>query len=228
MIALLISTKDRPYQAPWVQSMIKRQTYKNIKIIVVDGSEQDNFDAWSYADIYDHSPYAPLGASRNKAIEHALALKADYMAFMDDDDYYAPAHLELHLKALANSTAEISGSTLNGIYYLKSDKYLISGPYNPYHTVEPACVFKASYALKHRFYNHTRGLMSEFTDDFTQPMTQVCGTIVVIAHESNTYDKRPIYENPAAWACSHASKDDLPVFKELAEYLNSNNHPMSA
>lgn len=231
-VAVLVSTRNRASVSPWTQAMIAHQTYpkERIKVIVVDGSQATNKEAWPDAVCYAHFPDIPLGASRNMCIELALSLSPppDYMALWDDDDFYSPEHLESHIKGLESAIKiEISGCSMNGLYYLENKSFLLSGPYGPRHSIEPCCVFKRSYARTHRFLYHTRGLMSEFTNDFSEPMLQVYDTVVVIAHTSNTYDKKQILDDPERWNCTASNIDKLFVFQELVEYLQSHPHPFA-
>lgn len=185
--------------------MIERQTVgrKRLWIVVVDGSPMAESTVWCWADEYLSRPDIQLGASRNLAIDTALSCdNIGYLALWDDDDYYEPDHLEHMIAALeADSTAEVAGASMTPLYYLREELALVAGPYCEGHALEPTLVFRASYLRNgaNRFLPDTRGLSAEILNGFTARLVQVWGTMAVICHGSNTYDKYQILERPERW-----------------------------
>lgn len=79
-------------------SSVVNQTYKNIEIILVDDGSPDDCpnicDEWSKKDKrirVIHQKNLGGGAARNAALD---IVKGDFIAFVDSDDYIAPAMLE--------------------------------------------------------------------------------------------------------------------------------------
>lgn len=204
-IAVLISTRNRSHVAPWTRRMIMRQTVGSVRmwIVVVDGSSVAAPSAWNWADVYISRPEIPLGGSRNLAIDTALVRDdIHYLALWDDDDYYEPDHLERMIAGLdASSCAEVAGASMTPLYYLREGLTLVAGPYGERHALEPTLVFRASYLRdgSNRFLPDSRGLSVEILNGYTVCLVQVWGTMAVICHDSNTYDKYQILEQPDRW-----------------------------
>lgn len=92
-----------------VESVIN-QTYKNIEIIVVnDNTPGDEFSLMLYDEIkkitddrfvfLEQEKHINGAAARNCGIKKA---KGEYIAFLDDDDYWMPEKLEHQIKAFEN------------------------------------------------------------------------------------------------------------------------------
>jgi len=216
--------------------MIDRQSERGrVWVVVVDGSVEPH-PAWRWADHYIHCPDIPLGASRNMAIEAGLAVGAEYLALWDDDDYYAPEHLERMIAALeaAPPTTGVAGASLTPLYYLNDGAVLVAGPYCEGHALEPTLVFRADYLRNptHRFLPLSKGLSAEILENYAAPLVQVWGTMVVICHDSNTYDKGQIRERPAAYRAREVWGSDVPdVVWGLLEWMSrgkgyASGHPM--
>ncbi len=218
--------------AAWTRAMIDRQSLRSsVWIVVVDGTVEDNRAAWSWADCYLHRPDIPLGVSRNTAIEAGLAAGAAYLALWDDDDYYAPDHLEWMVAALkATPSAQVAGASMTPLYYLADGTVMVAGPYCEGHALEPTLVFRASYLREegHRFLPHTRGLSAEILEGYRAPLVQVWGTVIVICHGSNTYDKTQIRERPGHYRAREVWDAEVPsVVWEFLEWMECGHlHPM--
>jgi glycosyltransferase involved in cell wall biosynthesis len=219
LIAILISTRNRAHVADWTHKMIARQTVglERLWIVVVDGSPVAEPTVWCWADVYLSQPDIPLGGSRNLAINTALWEKENigYLALWDDDDYYEPDHLERMIAALdADPTAEVVGASMTQLYYLREGLTLVAGPYCEGHALEPTLVFRASYLRDgpNRFLPDSRGLSAEILNGFTARLIQVWGTMAVICHGSNTYDKYQILGLPERWNARRLlAGEDVPA-----------------
>ena len=112
---------------------IKKQTYQNIEIIVVNdcSTEQDYYDYnWSENGIIIlHLPentkkmfgFACAGYVRNKGIEIS---NGEYVAFCDDDDLWFPNKLELQINAMKETGCKMScteGILGIGMYNINND-----------------------------------------------------------------------------------------------------------
>jgi hypothetical protein len=213
--------------------MINRQSLRSqVWVVVVDGSPEFHGDAWSWADHYIHRPNVPLGTSRNLAIQAGLAVGASFLALWDDDDYYAPYHLERMVGALlANPDYLVAGASMTPLYYLSDGAVISAGPYWEGHALEPTLVFRSWYLREegHRFLPDTRGLSAEILDGYRTPILQVWGTIVIMCHDMNTYDKRQVRARPDYYRAKEVWDTDVPgVVWELLEWMGAgHSHPMT-
>jgi teichuronic acid biosynthesis glycosyltransferase TuaG len=137
IVSIVIPTYNRfKYLLNTVNS-VKKQTYKNIEIIVVnDCSTQKEYYNYNWNEenikiihLNENTKkkfgYACAGYVRNKGIE---ASKGKYVAFCDDDDIWFPNKIELQINKMISSNCKMSstdGFIGNGIYNsnLKYKKY---------------------------------------------------------------------------------------------------------
>ena len=98
---------------------IAAQTYSNWEVIVVEDAWRDKTEeiVREFAcnlpkhriEFIRHAKNRGLGATRNTAIQFA---KGKYLAFLDHDDIWKPAHLEEAVKALLEQNADLAYSTV--------------------------------------------------------------------------------------------------------------------
>lgn len=127
-VSVIIPTYNRfKYLLNTIQS-VKKQTYLNIEIIVVNDKSTEkeyyNYD-WDNNNIKilhleknskDIFGYACAGFVRNKGIEKS---SGKYIAFCDDDDIWFPNKIEIQLKAMRETGCKMSstdGLIGNGIF----------------------------------------------------------------------------------------------------------------
>tara|TARA_B100001250_G_scaffold178004_1_gene152992 strand:- start:168 stop:887 length:720 start_codon:yes stop_codon:yes gene_type:complete len=127
-VSVIIPTFNRfKYLLNTIES-VKKQTYNNLEIIVVNDKstqkEYYNYD-WSAKNItilhLDQNSkqkfgYACAGYVRNKGIEISTG---KYIAFCDDDDIWLPKKIELQINAMKKSGCKMSsteGLFGNGVY----------------------------------------------------------------------------------------------------------------
>lgn len=101
LVSIIITTYNRPnYLDVSIQSVVN-QTYKNIEIIIVDDGSKVNY-AESICSKYAKCKYyyklnGGLASARNFGVSMA---KGDYIAFLDDDDFWELDKLEKQVDIL--------------------------------------------------------------------------------------------------------------------------------
>ena len=129
-VSVIIPTYNRfKYLLNTIES-VKKQTYTNLEIIVInDKSTQKEYYEydWNSNNIKiihleknskDIFGYACAGFNRNKGIELS---SGKYIAFCDDDDIWFPNKIEFQLKAMQETGCKMSstdGLIGNGIFNL--------------------------------------------------------------------------------------------------------------
>lgn len=126
-VALAITHFERPHKLVDALISAARQTYKNLEIIVVDDGSSSEATVASLQRIevmaerlgakLIRRKNGYLGAARNTA---AAATDAEYICFLDDDDYAFPDMIEKLVAAATHSGADVT-NCLN-IYMPESDR----------------------------------------------------------------------------------------------------------
>jgi glycosyltransferase involved in cell wall biosynthesis len=100
LISVMIGVYNgAPYLAEAIQS-VQAQSYRPYELIVVDdGSDDGSADVAKRFDevAYIHQERGGNGAARNRAVQ---AARAEFFAFLDADDRFAPEKLEHQMDAL--------------------------------------------------------------------------------------------------------------------------------
>jgi glycosyltransferase EpsH len=117
---------------------IRKQTYRNYEVIVVNDGSEDRTEGMVYLHMQQPNhriqliniPHSNAGNARNIGIDHA---SGDYFWFIDADDEIVPAGLEIMVRQLELTHAEIClsppvffgirGSTIPGSQYIFSSHY---------------------------------------------------------------------------------------------------------
>jgi glycosyltransferase involved in cell wall biosynthesis len=111
LISVVIPTYNRAGYLKQAVDSVLAQTHKDIEVIVVDDSSTDRTGsvAASFGGKirYILQDNRERGAARNRGIKDS---KGEYVAFLDSDDLWLPAHLESCLCACESSGAEVSYS----------------------------------------------------------------------------------------------------------------------
>ena len=127
-VSVIIPTYNRfEYLLKAVQS-VKNQTYKNIEIIIVnDGSSQKEYYNHKFEDCIvinlEQNSKARFGHASPGGYQRSVGMKiasGEYIAFLDDDDYWLPEKLEKQLEKMILSQCLISCT----------DAYIGSGMYD--------------------------------------------------------------------------------------------------
>lgn len=104
LVSVIITTFNREkYLNKAIESVFK-QTYSNIEIIVVDDGSKNNY-AESICNNYSNCIYlfkknGGLSSARNYGINQS---KGDFIAFLDDDDFWESSKIEKQLKILVDN-----------------------------------------------------------------------------------------------------------------------------
>ena len=116
---------------------IFNQIYTNYEIIILDNASTDKTEeiAKSYSDLrmkyFRTKKTIPLGAARNKALDHA---EGDYIAFLDSDDIWEPDKIKKQI-ILIEGRKEAAASYTNALYFSESKANV---EYKLYSTMQPS------------------------------------------------------------------------------------------
>lgn len=198
LVSLCTVTYNRSAFLPLLQKYILAQTYPRDRMewVLVDDSDdgQPGFKP-------DHGQglsithqrldrRLPLGQKRN--LSHTYC-KGDIIIYLDDDDYYPPTRVAHAVEQLANSKTLIAGSTILPILFLPEREIWLAGPYGNNHATAGTFAFKRQLLDQTRYDDEkTFGEERSFLKDYSFPMIQLDAgrTILCIAHDRNTFEKR--------------------------------------
>lgn len=139
-VTVIIPTYNRFDSLQLAIISVKNQTYKNIEIIVVNDNSTDiryyntTFTKRKDVKIVNISPNSrelfdfpiiPNGITRNIGLNYATG---EYIAFLDDDDYWLPTKLELQINKMIEFNCYMSCT--EGLYGIGS--YIVSNIYQLY------------------------------------------------------------------------------------------------
>ena len=109
LVSAIITTHNRQELLLRAVKSVIYQTYKNIELIVVDDASDERSDdllaEYSLQYIYIPKEESKGGNyARNKGI---LTAKGDYVAFLDDDDYWLPQKIEKQIELISQKSCEL-------------------------------------------------------------------------------------------------------------------------
>jgi len=187
----------RPFFKGLIDS-IMLQTYPKDRIewiIVDDGTDkiEDLVKDIPFVK-YFYTEKMNLGKKRNFMHEQcSFKNDNDIIIYFDDDDYYPKERISHAVEKLTGSSALCAGSSEIYIWFNTLNKMYRFGPYGPNHSTAGTFAFKRE-LLKQTSYENDALLAEEkhFLKNYTIPFIQLdpLKTILVIAHEQNTFDKR--------------------------------------
>jgi glycosyltransferase involved in cell wall biosynthesis len=201
-VSVVTPTYNRRNFLPMLIHLYKSQTYPKEyrELIILDDSPTSNEDLVpkDYPNIryYYQSEKMTLGEKRNKLNELA---KGDIIVCFDDDDYHYPERITYSVFKLNQEKKNIAGCTILDIYYTDINKVFRFGPYGKNHGTNGTFAYRKSYASSHK-HDNTKNAQEEpsFTKNFSEDLVQlnIEKTILCISHDSNTYDKKKLLNQP--------------------------------
>ena len=99
-VSIIVPTYNRPQMLDRALKSIEGQTYQDYEIIIVNDAGTNVLDVakkYEKTVLIEHTENKGLPATRNTGISMA---RGKYIAFLDDDDFYFPIHLEVLVRAL--------------------------------------------------------------------------------------------------------------------------------
>jgi|UniRef100_A0A6C0IPV6 glycosyltransferase involved in cell wall biosynthesis len=185
---------------------VEKQDYPKDKfewIIIDDGSDPiedllpKDFETELNIKYYRYEEKIKLGKKRNLMHEKS---SGEILVYMDDDDYYPPDRISHAVKKLqTNPDALCAGSSIVYLYFNDLKKIYQFGPYGPKHATAGTFAFRKK-LLDITSYEDDADMAEEkhFLKNYTIPFVQLdpVKTILVFAHQFNTFDKRKLLKNP--------------------------------
>lgn len=210
-VSVVTPTYNRRKYIPMIISCYKNQTYPQhlMEWIVIDDGEdsvEDLFKDVKGVKYYRFEEKLKLGRKRNLLHKYA---KNDIIVYMDDDDFYPPERVRHAVTKLASKPRiKVAGSSLMYMYYTHINKIITVGPYGPFHATAGTFAFRRE-LLNECKYNDEAECSEErdFLKGYTIPMIQLdpVKTILVISHETNTFDKKKILGDEARYRAKHCN-----------------------
>ena len=202
LVSICTPTYNRRPFIPAILECVKRQTYANFEWVLVDDGSDPIGDL--VADVpfvkYVRLPEkVPLGKKRNVMHQHA---KGEIIVYMDDDDYYPPTRVAHAVEKLqADPSIMVAGSSSMHVYFHHIKKIVEFGPYGKWHATAGTFAFKRE-LLEQSGYDDDAAMGEEkvFLKNYSIPLVQLepKHTILVFAHDYNTFDKRTLLDRPGS------------------------------
>ena len=116
LVSVIVPTWRRHDYLPLIHNCFRRQTYKNLELLILDDTETPTPH---FADAppnirYTHTPTRqPIGTKRNRLVEKA---RGEIIVHFDDDDFYAPDYVATMVDALGDDdVVKLSGWYAYGV-----------------------------------------------------------------------------------------------------------------
>jgi len=205
----------RPFY-PITIKCFENQTYPKDRmewIIIDDGTDkiEDLVSHIPQVKYFKYDQRMNLGKKRNLMHDKS---KGDIIVYMDDDDYYPPDRVSHAVETLQNNPKALcAGSSEMFLYFKHIHKMYKFGPYGPNHATAATFAFRRD-LLKQTRYEDNAALAEEkaFLKNYTVPFVQLDSmkTILVFSHVHNSFDKKPLLDNPSPYVnLSEKTVDDF-------------------
>ncbi len=132
MVTVIITTFGGSSKLERAINSVLNQTYKDVEVVVVDDNNQDTrerkvtealmqkFNENKKVKYIQHSENKNGAAARNTGIK---AARGEYIAFLDDDDFYLPDKIEVSVSKLQSN--QTLGGVCTGVAFIE-DSFIIS------------------------------------------------------------------------------------------------------
>ncbi len=168
----VITCTNRPLFINYVFENYKRQLYNPKELIIIlNNNDIDSIAVKKQAANYEAIKVYQLDESLSLGVCYNFAVQQchyEYIAKFDDDDYYAPLHLNESMRAFTYTEADIVGKHTRFIYFENSHRLMlyegISHNYSTY-VVGATMVFKRNVWDMVNFKNLTVGEDSDFQEE---------------------------------------------------------------
>ena len=206
-VSVCTPTYNRRTFIPFLIKCYQQQNYPKelLEWIVVDDGDDpvgDLFEGVETVKYFYQKKKMKLGRKRNYMHEKCTG---DIIVYMDDDDYYPPERVRhAVLKLNGNKQALAAGSSEIYIYFKHIKTIWGFGPYGPRHATAGTFAFKRK-LLEQTKYDDDAEMAEEkqFLKNYTIPFQQLSPmkSILVFAHNENTFDKKRLIANGANKYC---------------------------
>tara|TARA_R110000868_G_scaffold130812_6_gene340675 strand:+ start:1473 stop:2189 length:717 start_codon:yes stop_codon:yes gene_type:complete len=216
LVSIITITYNRRKFIPNLIRCIEEQTYakEDIEWIIID----DGTD--KIEDLVKHIPYVKyhylsskmnLGCKRNYANEKC---KGNYIICFDDDDYSFPHRIEHSIKALQdNPKAMITGSSKMYLYFKSDQSLYTTHEFHNNHLTNGTFCYRKQLLNITKYDNKAKcSEEKKFLLNYAVPVVQLpyTSTIVIMAHDSNTFNKERLKGTEALDKCAEQLEDVLP------------------
>lgn len=110
LVSAIITTHNRKELLKRAVTSVLGQTYKNIELIVVDDSSTDGTNQYCLANSKIKYIFIPNEESKGGNYARNLGIEAaqgEYVAFLDDDDYWLPEKIEKQISLAENKLCNV-------------------------------------------------------------------------------------------------------------------------
>ena len=199
-VSICTPTYNRRKFIPFIIKCFQQQTYPKqlMEWIVVDDGDDpvgDLFEGVEGVKYFYQKEKMKLGRKRNYMHEKC---KGEIIVYMDDDDYYPPDRVNHVVNRLRSQPRALACGSFY-IYFKHIQKIYLFGPYGKNHATAGTFGFWRK-LLKETSYDDNAEMAEEkqFLKNYTVPFIQLDPkkSILVFAHDGNTFDKKKLLVNP--------------------------------
>lgn len=132
LVTAIITTHNRFSLLKRAIDSVLQQTYSNIELIVVDDASTDGTLEYCLNKSFNYI-YIPKVESRGGNYARNIGIKAakgEYIAFLDDDDYWLPSKIEKQVNLLnsKNTVGLVFCGMINHVITFNDEKYINNPP----------------------------------------------------------------------------------------------------
>jgi glycosyltransferase involved in cell wall biosynthesis len=136
LVSVIIPTRNRPERLAKALASVLGQTWPRLEAIVVNDGGDDVEAVVSRLDQGGRATYVRVGTTRERAAARNAGLRVargEYVAYLDDDDWFEPDHVETLVAALEQSGRAVAYSDAQRVSErLENGAYVETGRDVPY------------------------------------------------------------------------------------------------